>query len=101
MVYSNTGMQRSLRVRITDNWTEEAREYNGMAAFSWNSVTFPPIGNTTLAQMSQADYGKRLEAFKNYVASLPVNAGLVFDIHTTTEAYRTAEGNACPLAATS
>jgi hypothetical protein len=82
MAQTQTGMERSLKVRITDNVTGEVKEFNGLNAFG----VYGAINNSELAGMSKNSYDARLAAFKLYVESLL--PGLNFAEQTAVPAYR-------------
>lgn len=97
MANVNTGKQRSLTLAVTKTINGAPSDgstttYDGRLAFG----TYAAITNTQLAEIPNADYTKRLTAFKTYVQN--VELGLIIDNSTEVghEAYRT-NTSACPI----
>lgn len=96
---ANTGYQRGLTLTINKYVNGNLVSgypniYYGRNAFTWNSVNYPAITPTELAEMDTATFDTRLAAFKAYVQNL--EAGLDIDAVATNAAYQQNLG-ACPL----
>lgn len=98
MAYVNTGYQRAttLTIAVLLNGVEQsANVFPLMESFTQNSVTYPAVTSTQIAQMSTADYNARVSAYAayveaNYQAQYP-------GLSVTTEGARIQNLNACPL----
>lgn len=96
---SNTGYKRSLTLEINKTVAGETVAgypitYNGLAAFPPSNPTFAAITATEMAEMTEADFNTRADAFKAYVES--VEAGLDIDDVATNEA-RVYDDTMCTL----
>jgi hypothetical protein len=83
-------MERSLKVRITNNTTGESTDFNGCNAFG----AYAPITAATMAGMSKTEYDNRVTAFKLYLEALI--PGLNFNEQTVVPNYRQ-NTVACPV----
>lgn len=98
MAYVNTGYQRATTLTIAallNGVQQSSNEFPLMESFTQNSVTYPAVTSTQIAQMSTVDYNARVTAYAayveaNYQAQYP-------GLSVTTAGARVENLTACPL----